>query len=403
MFLQSLIRRNPEFVVAAVRLHQDGRIPANSYVLDLDTIAVNTSTFVGAAHGHGLTVLAMTKQIGRARPALDVIARGGGVDGFVAVDMACARPIAAAGHRVGHVGHLVQVPRHEAPAVAAMSPTYWTVFSDDKAAEASAASAAIGVQQQLLARIQAPGDTFYPGHEGGFDAEDVVAVADRIDALPNVSFAGITTFPALLFDQAARGVTPTPNLATLERAANRLRDAGRDGVGVNAPGTTSIDVLESLASAGATQVEPGHGLTGTTPLHAVTDCPELPAALYLTEVSHQHAGRAYCFGGGLYIDRVFDPYQVTALVGGSSDEVLQTEPVPAELPPPEAIDYYGQLLVPGNRQVGTGDTVVFGFRFQAFFTRAFIVPIAGVLSGRPRVEGIWRGDGSRIDGEGSAT
>jgi predicted amino acid racemase len=147
-------------------------------------------------------------------------------------------------------------------------------------------------------------------------------------------------------------------------------------------------------------VEPGHGLTGTTPLHAVADCPELPAALYLTEVSHQHGGRAYCYGGGLYVDPVFDPYQVTALVGRSADEALGREPVATLLPPPESIDYYGQLDLPDDRRVNTGDTVVFGFRFQAFFTRAFIVPVAGVSSGRPQVEGIWRADGSRVEWEG---
>ena len=41
-----------------------------------------------------------------------------------------------------------------------------------------------------------------------------------------------------------------------------------------------------LAAAGATQIEPGHGLTGTTPLHAVEDLPETPAVVYLSEVSH---------------------------------------------------------------------------------------------------------------------
>jgi predicted amino acid racemase len=399
MFLQPLIHRNPDFVAAAVRLHQAGQIPADSYVLDLDTIEANTRRFVDAAHRHRLAVWAMTKQIGRPRAALDAMARAG-VDGFVAVDMACARPIAAAGHRLGHVGHLVQLPRHEAAEAAAMTPTYWTVFSDDKAAEASAASMAAGVEQRLLARIHATGDTFYPGHEGGFPADEVVDVADRIDDLANVTFAGVTTFPALLFDQATGRVAPTPNLATLERAAVRLRAAGRADVEINAPGTTSIDVLEALSNAGATQVEPGHGLTGTTPLHAVADCPELPAALYLTEVSHQHGGRAYCFGGGLYIDRVFEPYQVTALVGSSPDEALDRRPVDAFLPPPEAIDYYGQLDVPADRRMRTGDSVVFGFRFQAFFTRAVVVPVSGVASGRPRVEGIWRGDGSRVDREG---
>jgi len=402
MFLNALTRRNESFVANAVRLHQEGRIPANSYVLDLDTIEANTRTFVDAAHGLGLTVWAMTKQIGRVRPALDAMVRGG-VDGFVAVDMACARAISAAEHTVGHLGHLVQIPHGEAGEAAATRPSFWTVFSHDKAVEASKAAGAVGAGQRLLARVHAPGDTFYPGHEGGFAADRVTEVADRIDTLDNVTLAGVTTFPALLFDHERRQVTPTPNLATLERAATELRDAGRSDVEINAPGTTSAGVVNLLANAGATQVEPGHGLTGTTPLHAVTECPELPAVLYLTEVSHQHGGRAYCFGGGLYIDRVFDTYQVTALVGGSTDEALGRDPVNAFLPPAAAIDYYGQLEVPENRPVRTGDTVVFGFRIQAFFTRAHIVPVAGMASDSPRVEGMWRGDGSRVDWRGPAS
>ena len=44
--------------------------------------------------------------------------------------------------------------------------------------------------------------------------------------------------------------------------------------------------MAALAAGGATQLEPGHGLTGTTPLHARTALPERPAMLYLTEVSH---------------------------------------------------------------------------------------------------------------------
>ena len=396
MFLESLLRRNAQFVAAAVRLHQAGRIPANSYVLDLDTIEANSRVFSDAAHRCGLTVWAMTKQIGRVRPALDAMLRGG-VDGFVAVDTDCARPIARAGHRLGHVGHLVQVPRDDAADVAAMRPAYWTVYSEDKATEAARAGAGIGSEQRLLARIHDPGDTFYPGHEGGFPADRVVAVADWIDELEGAACAGVTTFPALLFEPRTGQVSPTPNLATIERAGEALRAAGRAHVEVNAPGTTSVTVLDRLASAGATQVEPGHGLTGTTPLHAVSACPELPAALYLTEVSHHYGGRAYCFGGGLYVDPVFDPYQVTALVGGSAEEAISGGRVPAELPSPASIDYYGQLTVPADRRARTGDSVVFGFRIQAFFTRAHVVPVAGISTGEPRVEGIWRGDGSRVE------
>ena len=166
--------------------------------------------------------------------------------------------------------------------------------------------------QDLLARIREEGDTFYRGHEGGFDAGDIVEVADRLDHIDGGRFAGITTFPALLFDHKSRKVLPTHNLSTLARAADALAKAGRRDIEVNAPGTTSSAVLAALAEAGATQCEPGNGLHGTTALHVMEDLPELPAVLYLTEVSHLSGGKAYCFGGGFYIDPIFPDYDVKA-------------------------------------------------------------------------------------------
>ena len=44
-----------------------------------------------------------------------------------------------------------------------------------KAAEAARAANDHGFQQALLARIYAPRDTFYSGHEGGFQAEEIEA------------------------------------------------------------------------------------------------------------------------------------------------------------------------------------------------------------------------------------
>ena len=248
--------------------------------------------------------------------------------------MACALgPIRAAGMRVGHLGHLVQVPRFEADAAARdIAPDYWTVFSGAKASEAASAALRAGRTQKLLARIQAPGDTFYRGHEGGFDAAGVAAVAAELDALDGARFAGITTFPALLFDHETGTVAPTPNLATLSRAREVLEKAGHAAIEVNAPGTTSSVVLEMLAEAGATQCEPGNGLHGTTPLHAIRDLPEVPAVLYVTEVSHLHGGHAYAFGGGLYIDPVFPEYQVRALVASEptvADAALAEVEMPA--------------------------------------------------------------------------
>jgi predicted amino acid racemase len=391
VFLDVLMRRNPAFLEAAIALHQRGEVPASAYALDLDAVRANAELTRREADRLGLEVLAMTKQVGRAPGFLDAL-RAGGIDAAVAVDMTDARALARSGMPIGHLGHLVQVPVAEAGAAAGLQPRNWTVFSDDKAAEAAAASRAAGRTQDLLARIHAPGDRFYSGHEGGFPAEDVGAVAERLDGLDGGRFAGITTFPALLFDATARDVRPTPNLATLERAAERLRDAGFTGIRVNAPGTTSTAVLGLLADHGATQVEPGHGLTGTTPLHRLRDLPELPALCYVTEVSHLHAGRAYAFGGGLYIDPVFDDYRVRALVADRPG-LDEAQTVDASIPPPAAIDYYAQLDIGDTAAPRTGATVVLGFRVQAFVTRAYVVGIDGVASGRPAVAGIWTTDG----------
>lgn len=384
MFLSLLRRRNPDFIRAAQTLHRAGLIPANSYVLDLDAVTRNARATRAEGDRLGLKVFAMTKQVGR-QTGFSAAVMNGGIDRAVAVDMACAIACHNAGLRIGHLGHLVQVPRAEAAMAARdLAPDYWTVFSDDKAAEAAQAARAAGRVQAMLARVQTQGDTFYRGHEGGFAAEAAVDAARRIAALPGARFAGITSFPAQLYDPATRRVRHTPNLATLQRTADALRRAGFADLEINAPGTTSIVTLAALAEAGATQVEPGNGLHGTTPLHAVDDLPEDPAVLYLTEVSHLHAGRAYCFGGGLYIDPVFPDYDVQALVGpepGTDAAMLRS----VEIPPPSAIDYYGMIDATGPNPPRTGDTVVFGFRGQAFVTRAHAVGIAGVSIGQPRV------------------
>jgi predicted amino acid racemase len=317
----------------------------------------------------------------------------GGIDRSVAVDMACARATHNAGLHVGHLGHLTQVPRHEAAAAAErFRPDYWTVFNETKASEAASGARAAGYVQNLLARIKAEGDTFYRGHEGGFEADDVVAVADLLDRFEGGRFAGITTFPALLFDQATRKVKPTPNLATLTKAAEALARAGRKDIEINAPGTTSSVLIAALAEAGATQCEPGNGLHGTTALHAVEDLPELPAVLYLTEVSHLSGGKAYCFGGGFYIDPVFPDYDVKAIVADeptTSASALRS----VEIPPPAAIDYYAMIDATDATPPKPGDTAVFGFRGQAFVTRAYVVGVSGIAKGDPKVETIENGFG----------
>jgi predicted amino acid racemase len=393
MFLELLQRRNPNFLSALATLHAAGELPVNCYAIDLDAVTRNATAFAAETARLGLTPFAMTKQIGR-NPDVSRALVDSGITHAVGVDLQCAVAAAAGGLRVGHIGHLVQIPRHEADLAASLEPLYWTVFSEAKAREAGAAALRRGGTQNVLLRVAAPGDHFYTGHEGGFPLDRIVEAADTVDALPGVRFAGITTFPATLFNRETGTAEATPNRGTLTRAAALLTAAGRTGFQVNAPGTTSISVLEGLARDGATQVEPGHGLTGTTPLHAVTDLAEEPAIAYVSEVSHLWNDRAYVFGGGLYVDPVLGGGSTSALVVPGGTDVSAAPALPVEMPAPQAIDYYATIPLAEGSPVAEGDTVIFGFRPQVFVTRALTAAISGISTGTPRVEGVWASDGS---------
>ena len=395
MFLNKLIERNPDFIKCVVNFQQDGKIPANSYVLDLDTIGENAAILAEDGKRLGMKVFPMTKQIGR-NPAVNKVLAKAGLDAFVAVDMSGAYQIHNQGLHIGHLGHLVQTPRAEIDSAVSMKPYFWTIFSKEKALEISKAAEKQNVKLALMARVFDKDDTFYMGHEGGFPAKDILEIADMLDSLPNVYFAGITTFPALLFNQEQQKVEPTHNLKTLEITLEKLHKAGRANIEVNMPGTTSHIVMGLLASAGATQVEPGHGLTGTTPPHAMQNLAEKPAFLYATEISHIHSGHPYCFGGGLYIDPVFPDYDVKALIGSKAEQAFKQK-LSVTLPPASAIDYYGIVEEQKSNTVHIGDTVVFGFRPQVFVTRAYVTAISGISSGQPKVEGVFTNDGRKAN------
>ncbi|MEK6205139.1 MAG: YhfX family PLP-dependent enzyme, partial [Amylibacter sp.] len=125
MFLNKLIHRNPKFIQRVVELHQSDQLPANSYVLDLDILQKNAAMMAAEGKKLNLKVFPMTKQIGRNPLAMNCLAKEG-LSSFVAVDMSCALPIHASGHNIGHLGHLVQIPKAEVEIAASMKPMYWT-------------------------------------------------------------------------------------------------------------------------------------------------------------------------------------------------------------------------------------------------------------------------------------
>jgi len=386
MFLDTTARRNPDLVRAAVSLHQAGAIPPNSYVLDLDAIRENARLIKQAADRAGLHVYPMTKQVGRNPLFVRAVAHAG-MPKLVCVDWMEAKLLARQEAQLGHVGHLVQIPRREATAIASLAPEVWTVFNLPKARQAAEAAQQVGRTQDLLLRVVRPGDTFYPTHDGGFALDDIVSAATEIARYPSVRVVGVTSFPTLLFDPEKKSVYLTPNMETLRIAADRLRrQLGLDITQINAPGTTSAETMHMLAEAGATHLEPGHGFTGTTPWHAYADLPEKPAICYLTEVTDLRGDQAHILGGGLYVDPVIPPYQVRAFVGKDGDQAL-TNTASADLGSPAGIDYYG-LLDRKSARVEIGDSVVFGFRAQAFVTRALVAVVRGISRHQPKVVGV---------------
>ncbi|WP_027169511.1 alanine racemase [Mesorhizobium sp. WSM3224] len=387
MFLQSLLRTNPDFADTAIELHQAGRIPSNSYVLDLDAIAANAEHIIAAARRYRLSVFPMTKQFGRNPEALKVISKAG-IERYVAVDMACARGVTNAGFEIGHLGHLVQIPRHETEEAIAMAPAYWTVFSREQA-EAVSRRLPSGRRQKILLRVYGRDDVVVPTHAGGFALEALDADIDHVAGLPGLILAGVTTYPSAGFDRLSRKVVPTPNVRSMQSAAEKLRKHGVNDVQINMASELSAATIPLAAEGGATQIEPGHAFTGTSPYQIFADVPERQAMLYLSEVSHTSGGGAFFFGGGLYECIGAVEHTRQALVGRCGPHGPRFDTTLLTTPPNGVIDFYGRLDYPAGTDVKTGDTVVVCTRPQAFFTRAFIVPIRGIASGSPEVLGVW--------------
>ncbi|BAS26255.1 alanine racemase [Limnochorda pilosa] len=393
MFLNAIQQRNPGLVRAAVDLHQAGKLPPNTWVFDLDTIAHNADILAAAARKHGLTTYVMTKQNAR-NPMVSLVAIKRGLYKTVAVDIQGAKIMHRYGVPIGHIGHLNQIPRCDVEFALRAEPDVITIYSVDAAEVISAKAKALGRHQDLLLRVVGPKDLFFEGQEGGILEQDLDDAVRRIRALPNVSIAGVTSFPCMRYNPTADiPVEPTPNFHTIVRAAQRMREMGIDVKQINAPGNTSSQTFPILAEHGATHVEPGHGLLGTTPNHAFKDSlPELPAYVYLTEVSHFVNQQAYTFGGGFWSD-IYDPSFVSsAFVGRTGDEALQN--VVRSVPKKQIIDYHGALEDISRCRIG--DSVVFGFRTQMQMTRSHVAVVAGISTGSPEVVGLFNHAGTMV-------
>jgi predicted amino acid racemase len=408
-FLASIIRRNPDLIRAAVKLHQSGEIPPNTHVIDVDSVVKNTDLISRKANRLGVTNYFMTKQFGRNPVLMKSIVKAG-IKKAVAIDIEEARILHKNGVAVGNIGHLVQVPTHDVSwVVNDLKPDEITVFSIEKARQVSKEAQKSGLRQSLVVRVVGKNDFFYPFQEGGIPEARLLEAARTISDLPYVDIVGVTTFPCFRFNVETRKEEALPNVKTLTRCVSELRKHGFEVSVVNMPGDTNTETLDLIRDAGGTQGEPGHALTGTTPPNYFRNMPEKPAWVYVSEISHKDDNRAYVIGGGqLFVDKVIgimDPlyhgYYLRALAGSDPDTIMESQYL-SEPFTPGYIDYYTALKTgDGARQPNVGDSVIMGFRAQAFVTRAKIAVVKGVGSkkGEPELLGVFDNTGNLVSGD----
>lgn len=386
MFLNALEKQNPALIDAAVALWRSGEIMPDTCVIDVDQTLSNARALLDEAKKYGITLYAMSKQVGR-NPALCRMLIDCGFSGIVAVDFKEARQLFRHGIPVSHVGHLVQPPERMIAEVLRNRPEVVTVFSLEKARSISAAAVEAGMTQSLLLKVTHAGDALYSGQEGGFELRELPQVIAELTTMPGISIAGVTHFPCMQYDAQQQRTLPTPNMTTLLTARDVLVEQGVTVTQVNAPSASSCETLPLLAELGITHAEPGHALTGTTPANQNGEQREKIAMLYLSEVSHHYKGRAYCFGGGYYRRGNLDHALVIDGTERRRDRVIT--------PDITSIDYCLQL----NDAHPVGSAVVMCFRTQVFVTRSDVALVGGVSTGKPVLIGLYDSQGNTIKAE----
>lgn len=384
MFLDVTMKRNPALIESAIWYHQQGLIEPDTYVVDLDAVLGNGAMMRQVAEECKIELYFMTKQFGR-NPLVAQELQKLGYKGAVAVDYKEAKLLIDAGVHVGNLGHLVQTPSCLVEEFVRQQPDVITVYTVAKAQEISQAARKIGWTQPIMLRVIGEQDVIYPGQEGGFYLSQLWEVGEQIRALPNIKIVGVTSFPCFTYEQAQQNIIATANVQTVLAAKRLLEEQGHVINQVNLPSATCVHTIPKIAKYGGTHGEPGHGLLGSTPLHAVTVQPEIPAMVYVSEISHVLGANSYCYGGGYYRRSHISG----GLVGQNLSNAMR---VRAAKPDAESIDYYFTL----QEKLAVGATAVFAFRSQVFVTRSDVAIIRGNSTGQPKLLGVYNSLGQLL-------
>lgn len=385
MFLQKTEKRNPQLIDYARYLHQEGYILPDTYVLDVDTIVENTKKIVKEAKKQDIQLFYMTKQFGR-NPYVAQKIREAGIDQAVVVDFKEARIFMEHRLPIGHIGHIVQVPVHLLQQVIEYGVEIITSYSVEMLWKINNIARKRGIKQKIMLRIIQDDAPIYPGQEAGFLYQELPALIVELKKMTHVIVAGVTTFPCFLYDEVQEDFVEVAHVGALQRAKKILEQAGFTLQMVNLPSGTCEHTLRFIKKMGGTHGEPGHALTGTTPMHATKDLAEKPAMVYVSEVSHHFREQSFIYGGGYYPRGHFK--SVLTIDQEGRRRHYQMNPFSAE-----NIDYY--LGVQGLAPIGA--TVIAAFRTQIFMMRSDVALVEGLREENPKFIGIYDSQGRRRD------
>jgi predicted amino acid racemase len=392
--LASMSKRNPRLIRAAAALHQRAEIPADCYVADLEMICRNARLVKQAADSAGLRVYFEAKEVGRA-PAVCRALGEIGFDQAIAIDVEEAYAMHRNGIRVGHVGHLGQIPTGEVQRVVSeLRPEVITVYSLAKAQQIAAAAAAAGREQKLLIRVNGADDVMQPEVFGGTREDEACELVAAIERLDGAAFGGLTTYPGMRFSLKTHSWVPTTNFATMVRVRDTVQRELNLSVGqLNPAGNNCAASLATMAVEGATHCEPGQAFVGGLVANGFVDQPEVPAIAYVSEVTHLWAGKPYFFANsmvanatiGVWNDVYYDSLGATVSRSGTDplDGLARTRPQSFAASDPTAW-IYGRLDLGRGVTADVGDTVVCGFRTQVYRSNGGrLAVVDGIQSGDP--------------------
>ncbi len=379
MFVDKIIKDNKKLVDTAFQLFERGISP-DTYILDLDTIMENATAIYKKACNCDVKLFFMLKQIGRnpivAKKLIEI-----GYAGAVCVDFKDAQVMKENNIPIAHMGHLVQIPNSMIEEYLCYGVGKITVFSKEKLIEINRVCEKLGIVQNISLRVTLDGDNIYDGQECGFCEAEIKELAILAKELKNVKINALTTFPAFLFDSEGGDIKSTRNLESMLEMGKLLNEMEIVINDYNAPSATCVRTLEFFKGTPLNIGEPGHGLTGTTPLHAVKDCEEKVAYCYLTEYSHTFKGRGYLYGGGHYRrgNTKFGIYK-------SKGEYKKTN---VKCAGDNSIDYHYEI----SDILPVGTPVVLCSRTQIFVTRSDVCVVAGISCGKPEILGVFNSQG----------